>query len=182
MQQREGDEKVYNLKYFQKIMEIDKLKVKVVSSKKEALNVWRMFLIPNIIGPLSEGEKQRFKENILATLKNQKSAFFYVEFEGKVIGAVGAWENYIKNGGFVIEHFAVVEQWRGKGIGKKLFLEAEKFILKHNPRYIVIETGDDPFYEAGMKMYERNGYKKVSHFPKYYALTSGRTDYMKNFC
>ncbi len=162
-------------------MEEDKLKVKVVSSKKEALKVWKMFLIPNIIGPLSEGEKQRFKENILATMKNPKGAFFYIEADGKVIGAVGAWENYIKNGGFVIEHFAVVEEWRKKGIGRKLFLEAEKFILKHKPRYILTETGDDPVYGAGRKVYEVNGFRKVSHFPKYYASTSGRIDYMKSF-
>jgi GNAT superfamily N-acetyltransferase len=162
-------------------MEADKLKVKVVSTEAEALKVWKMFLIPNIIGPLSEGEKQRFKENILATLKNPKSAFFYIEVGGKVIGAVGAWENYIKNGGFVIEHFAVVEEWRGKKVGKKLFLEAEKFIMKHHPRYINIETGDDPFYEAGRKVYLRNGYKQVSHFPKYYAPTSGRMDFFKVF-
>jgi GNAT superfamily N-acetyltransferase len=140
-----------------------------------------MFLIPNIIGPLSDGEKQRFKENILATLKNPKAAFFYIEKNGKVIGAIGAWENYIKNGGFVIEHFALVEEWRGKGLGKKLFMEAEKFIMKHKPRYILIGTGDDAFYESGRKIYLKNGYKQVSHFPKYYVATSGRMDFMKSF-
>lgn len=160
---------------------VRELKVKVVSTEKEALKVWKIFLIPNIIGPLSDGEKQRFRENILATLKNPKSVFLYIEANGKVIGAIGAWENYIKNGGFVIEHFAVIESWRGKGIGKKLFLEAEKFIMKNKPRYIIIETGDDSFYEEGRKIYLRNGYKEVSHFPKYYAQTSGRIDYMKNF-
>lgn len=66
--------------------------VKIVSTEKEALKVWRMFLVPNIIGPLSEGEKQRFKENILATIKNTKGAFFYIEINGKVVRAVGAWK------------------------------------------------------------------------------------------
>ena len=141
-----------------------------------------MFLIPNIIGVLSDGEKQRFRENIEATTDNPKGTFLYVEDEaGKVIGAVGAWENYIKNGGFIIEHFAVIEQMRGKGLGKFLFDEAEKFINQFNPRYITIGTGDDPFYESGRKVYEKFGYTKVSHFPKYYAPTSGRIDYMKVF-
>ena len=159
----------------------DKMEVKTVSTEEEAIKVWRMFLIPDIIGPLSEGEKLRFKENILATIKNSRGAFFYIEVDGKVIGAVGAWENYIANGGFVIEHFAVVEEWRGKKVGKRLFLEAEQFIMKHGPRYIIIETGDDPLYEAGRRIYAKNGYKKVSHFPGYYAPTSGRIDYMKVF-
>jgi GNAT superfamily N-acetyltransferase len=158
-----------------------KLEVKTVSNRKDAIRVWKMFLIPNIIGPLSDGEKQRFKENILNTLDNPRGAFFYVESDGKVIGAVGAWENYIKNGGFVIEHYAVVEEYRGRCVGKELFLAAEKFVLKQKPRYIIIETGDDPLYESGRRIYERNGYKKVSHFPKYYAPTSGRMDYMKVF-
>lgn len=158
-----------------------KFKIKIVSTRAEALKVWKMFLIPNVIGVLSDGEKKRFRKNILATLKNSKGAFFYVEIDGKVIGAVGAWENYIANNGFVIEHLAVIEEFRGKGVGKALFLMAEKFILKHKPRYILIETGDDPFYEAGRKVYEKNGYKTVSHFPKYYAPTSGRIDYMKIF-
>ena len=157
------------------------MEIKTVSTKQEALKVWKIFLIPNIIGPLSEGEKEKFKENILATIKNPKSTSLYIEEENKIIGAIGAWENYIKNRGFVIEHFAVVEGWRGKGIGKKLFLEAEKFIRKHKPRYITIETGDDLLYKAGRKMYEKNGYKKVSHFPKYYGPKSGRIDYMKSF-
>lgn len=88
-------------------------------------------------------------------------------------------ENYIANGGFVIEHFAVVEEWRGKKVGKRLFLEAERFIMKHGPQYIIMETGDDSIYETGRKMYIKNGYKKVRHFPRYYAKTNGRIDYMK---
>ena len=157
-------------------------KIKTVENLEQAQKVWEMFLIPNIIGVLSDGEKQRFKENIEATIDNPKGTFLYVEDEtGKVIGAVGAWENYIKNSGFIIEHFAVIEQMRGKGLGKFLFDEAEKFIMQFNPRYITIETGDDPFYESGRKVYEKFGYAKVSHFPKYYAPTSGRIDYMKVF-
>lgn len=156
--------------------------IKVVKNLEQAKKVWEMFLIPNIIGALSEGEKQRFKENIEATINNPKGTFLYVEDEnGKIIGAIGTWENYIKNMGFVIEHFAVVEEMRGKGLGKFLFNEAEKFISEFNPRYITIETGDDPFYEKGRKLYESFGYKKVSHFPEYYDLTSGRIDYMKIF-
>lgn len=162
-------------------MDKNKFKIKKVSNKAQALKVWKMFLIPNIIGPLSDGEKQRFKENILATLKNPRSIFYYIESEGKVVGAIGAWENYIKNGGFVVEHFAVVEEYRGKGIGKKLFSKAEEFIMKHKPRYILIETGDDKFYETCRKMYEKSGYKKVSHFPRYYVSHSGRVDFMKSF-
>jgi len=163
------------------IMVKNNFEIKTVKTKEEALKVWKMFLIPNIIGPLSDGEKQRFKDNILATLKNPRSVFYYIESDGQVIGAIGAWENYIKNGGFVIEHFAVVEEYRGKGIGKELFSKAEEFIMKHKPRYILIETGDDKFYEACRNIYRKNGYKKVSHFPKYYVSHSGRVDFMKSF-
>ena len=49
----------------------DKMEVKTVSTEEEAIKVWRMFLIPDIIGPLSEGEKLRFKENIFSV------EFFY---------------------------------------------------------------------------------------------------------
>lgn len=159
----------------------DDVEIKIVKDKETALEVWRLFLIPNIIGPLSDGERQQFKNNILATLDNSRGAFFYAERMGSIVGAVGVWENYVKNGGFVIEHFAVIEKERGKGIGYKLFSKAEEFAIECDPRYITIETGDDRFYEKGRKLYERNGYKKVSHFPKYYDETSGRVDYMKSF-
>lgn len=156
--------------------------VKTVGNLEDAQRVWGMFLIPNIIGSLSEGEARQFKKNIEATIGNPKGKFFYVEDENnRVIGAVGAWENYIANGGFVIEHFAVVEEMRGKGIGTLLFSEAEKFIKSFQPRYITIETGDDTFYENGRKLYEKFGYHQVSNFPTYYAPTSGRIDYMKVF-
>lgn len=157
-------------------------KAKKVENLTQANKVWEMFCIPNIIGVLSEGEKQRFKENIKATIINPKGVFLYIESEErKVIGATGAWENYIQNGGFVIEHFAVIEEMRGKGLGKFIFYEAEKFISQFNPRYITIETGDNSFYDPGRKLYEKFGYIQVSHFPKYYDPTSGRIDYMKNF-
>lgn len=156
--------------------------IKTVENLDQVQKVWELFLIPNIIGALSEGEKQKFKQNIEATINSPKSAFLYVEDKsGKVIGAVGVWENYIANGGFVIEHFAVIEEMRGKDLGKFLFSKAEKFISKFNPRYVIIETGDDPFYKAGRKLYEKFGYSKVSHFPQYYDATSGRIDYMKVF-
>jgi len=156
-----------------------KYSVKTVVTEEQAIRVWELFLIPNIIGQLSEGEKQRFKENILATISNENGAFFYVELKGEVAGAVGAWENYIQNGGYIIEHFAVQEKYRGAGLGLALFFAAEEFIAMKNPRYITIETGDDIFYSAGRAMYEKNGYKRVSHFPKYYDPASGRIDYMK---
>jgi len=156
--------------------------IKTVKDLNTAERVWEMFLTPNIIGPLSEGEKEQFRKNIEATIKNPKGAFFYIGgAEKNIIGAIGAWENSIKNGGFVIEHFAVVEELRGRGIGSRLFDQAERFIKKFNPRYTTIETGDDDFYEKGRKLYEKYGYKKVSHFPYYFAETSGRVDYMKTF-
>jgi GNAT superfamily N-acetyltransferase len=156
-------------------------KVKKVLNKSQAIKVWEMFLIPNIIGPLSDGEKKKFKENILLTLNNPKGAFFYLEKEGKVIGAIGAWENYIANGGFMIENFAVVPAFRGAGAGRVLFSAAEDFVLSKNPRYIIIETGDEDFYEVGRKMYEKRGYVKAGHFPEYFCSTSGRVVYIKNF-
>ena len=66
-------------------MSQEKLEVKIVSSKKEALKVWKMFLIPNIIGALSNGEKIKFKKNILATLTNPKGAFFILSQREKLL-------------------------------------------------------------------------------------------------
>ena len=153
--------------------------IKKEENKKQALEVWKMFLIPGIIGPFSKGEKIQCKKDILNTLNNPHGAFFYVKEEGIIVGSIGAWENNVANGGFVIERFAVGKEYRGKGIGKELFLKAEEFIKKFKPRYITIETGDDKFYKKGIKIYKKNGYKKVSHFPKYYSPRSGRVDYMK---
>ncbi len=156
--------------------------IRKVENPDQVTKVWQMFLTPNIIGILSEGEKQKIKQNIEATINNPRGTFFYIEGEqDRVIGAIGAWENYIANGGFVVENFAVVEEMRGQGLGKLLFNEAEKFISQFNPRYILIETGDNPFYATARKMYEKSGYTQVSHFPKYYDPSSGRIDYQKIF-
>ncbi len=154
--------------------------LKHVDSVGEADMIWQLFLVPNITGVLSEGEKLRFKENIHATLNKGNSRFFYLEDEsGTAIGAVGVWENYIANGGYIIEHYAVRDEHRGKGYGKQLFAAAENFAIERKARYICMETGDDPFYESGRKIYEKFGYKQVSHFPEYYDKSSGRIDYMK---
>ena len=115
--------------------------------------------IPAIITFLQSGEafdlemndyRKRAREKAVKnSLILPKHAYWYVEHEGKIIGAVGIAEN------------------------------DRDYLASVKARYLLIDTGDNDDTKAARHFYEAMGSKPVSHIPDYYYPGEGRIDYWK---
>jgi ribosomal protein S18 acetylase RimI-like enzyme len=129
------------------------------------------------------GEAGIVKKAVFESLKGGNHAYWYIEDNGKIIGAMGVRENDYKSGGYVMadDYLAVHKTYRRLGIGTMLIKEVEKFVKERNGRFIIIETCDIESYKPARAFFQRNGYKQVGAIPDYYVEGEGRIDYLKKF-
>lgn len=95
------------------------------------------------------GEKEIVRVSVFDSLNNNKHAYWYVEDDGNIVGAVGIRENEYKSRGYeaTTDYFAVHQAYRRKGIGNLLLDQLEAFVQERRGRYILIATCDtDAFY------------------------------------
>lgn len=82
--------------------------------------------------------------------------------EEKVIGLI----QFVHDGGVIyLDNLIIVEEFQGKGVGKKLMLKLEKMAKKLNCHKIFLYTGKG--WEAP-KFYEKLGYKKTANLPNHF--------------
>ena len=78
------------------------------------------------------GEADIVRKAVLDSLNGDKRnhAYWYVESNGKIIGAMGVRENTYKSGGYemINDYLAVHKDYRRKGIATLLLKEVEKFV------------------------------------------------------
>lgn len=127
-------------------------------------------------------EKAMVKQAPLDSLKNKNHRYWYVEDKGEVIGAIGVRENKYGSGGYEMDsdYIAVHKNYRNQGIASALLNKMENFVKSRKGRYIHVLTCDIDSYAPARKLYEKNGYKKVSEIPDYYMPNEGRIDYFKS--
>jgi len=126
-------------------------------------------------------EKESVRSAVIESLNNNNHQYWYVEEDGKIIGAIGVRENHCKNGGYEMDedYVAVHKDHRRKGIASVLLEKMESYVNQKNGRYIHILTCDIDSYKPARAFYESKGYKKVAEMPNYYVQDEGRIDYYK---
>ena len=126
-------------------------------------------------------EKAMVKKAVLDSLENENHQYWYVEEDGKIIGAIGVRENKYGSGGYEMDedYIAVDTDYRKKGIASALLKEMEAFVRKKKGRYIHALSCDIESYEPARHFYLKNGYKKVAEIPNYYVEGEGRIDFFK---
>jgi len=74
---------------------------------------------------------------------------------------------------------AMLPQLRGRGLGKKLLAETEKFIRQAGGRRIYADTSSRRQYEPTRMFYEKCGYQRGAFLTDYYAPGDGKIIYLK---
>lgn len=120
------------------------------------------------------------RKGVYDSLENEKHKFWYIKNDKeKIIASAGVNETERKNGGFCLDYFAVHKDYRRQKLGSRLLKKTEEFIKKQNGRFIIVDTGSTDLFAPARKFYEKNGYKRVSFIPDYYAIGDSRIDYYK---
>jgi ribosomal protein S18 acetylase RimI-like enzyme len=125
---------------------------------KDCREVWNMCAIPQLVNPSGEPPKIWWIESIL----KEKQIFFVAEEKKKIVGFV-IGERTCGDIGY-LWMLAVKPEYRRRGIGKKLFLAAEKeckrrklkaiLLYGHEKSKKTIKLIQDFGYEKGEKFYE----------------------------
>lgn len=126
-------------------------------------------------------EKAMVKQAVVDSLIRKNHKYWYIENDGKIIGAIGVRENKYGSGGYEMDsdYVAVHKDYRNQGIAQALLNEMEKFVKGNGGRYIHVLTCDIDSYAPARNFYEKNGYKRVAVIPNYYVPNEGRIDYYK---
>lgn len=158
--------------------------VKILKDNDTAIKVGQFLTGPNTFEQTwAPNEKQIVDKAPIDSLEGKNHRYWYVEDNGKIVGALGVRENKYGSGGYEMDsdYVAVHKDYRGKGIANKLLTEAEKFIKERGGRYLHVLTCDIDSYKPARSFYKKNGYKKVAEIPDYYVEGEGRIDYFKKF-
>jgi len=165
------------------MMQKQRYQVKRVTSEQEAQRVVDFLLSQDAFTDQewTPGEVNIVTSGPFDSVKNAHHAYWYIEHNGEVIGAMGLRENDYKSGGYEAsnDYFAVHRNYRQQGVGSLLLQTAEEYAEKNNGRFILIETCDTAMYRPAQILYEKHGYKRVAHVPDYYLPGEGRVDYYK---
>jgi GNAT superfamily N-acetyltransferase len=105
------------------------------------------------------------KEQMIKRMENISSNPMYctyvAEHEGNVVGMVGLRQLYSYEGDNVavqISALVTKANYRGKGIGKELVRQAEKWAKENGANVIVLTSGNRPEREDAHQFYNHLGY------------------------
>jgi ribosomal protein S18 acetylase RimI-like enzyme len=105
--------------------------------------------------------------------------FIFVEIDGRTVAyacygtipcTIGSWDLY-----WIATH----NNFRGKGIGKKLLAEVEKHIKELGGRTVYIETSLKPQYEPTQYFYDSAGYAREAVLKDFYDVNDHKVIYSR---
>lgn len=105
--------------------------------------------------------------------------FLFAEDAGRVVG-YACWGLIPATvGSYDLYWIAVQPELRGRGLGKKLLMETEKFIFDAGGRRIYVDTSSRQQYEPTRLFYEKCGYHQGALLKDFYAPGDGKIIYVK---
>lgn len=113
--------------------------------------------------------------------QNENAAYIVGLIDEKIIAYAGAWLSF---GDAEVMSIAVDKNFRGQGLGKKIFSELIKICMNRGANAITLEVR--PSNISAVKLYESFGLKSVGRRKNYYdkpvedALIMWNTDLNKN--
>ncbi|MCR8643263.1 GNAT family N-acetyltransferase [Paenibacillus sp. N1-5-1-14] len=159
------------------------LEVRPVTSGTEAGRVSDFLLGKDCFDDqnFTPGEIEQLRWLPIRSLQEQHVFCWFEEDEGRIVSAIIFVENEHRSGGYRFEYFGVHKAYRHRKLGYKLLDAMFQFCQSRQGRYIETFTCDLPEYESARKMFERNGFKFMSHLPEYYYPGEGKLLYLKLF-
>ncbi len=103
------------------------------------------------------------RDTFFEVVQRKNTVYIVGEFDKKIIAYAGAWLSFNEA---EVMSVAVLAEFRGRGIGKKLFGELLKLCKERGANAVTLEVR--PSNVAAIKIYESFGLKSVGRRPKYY--------------
>ena len=102
-------------------------------------------------------------EDFFYAAVDEHEEFLVAELDGKIVACAGA---EIFKVSAEIESIAVDPEFRGRGIGQKIFAELIQKILQRGINLVVLEVR--PSNKTAIKLYEKFGFEIVERLRNYY--------------
>ena len=103
------------------------------------------------------------EEAFKSEIKNNLAHYLVVEIDGRIVGYGGVWliidEAHITN-------IAVLQEYKGKGIGNKILMGLIKYSTKLGIKNMTLEVRESNF--VARRFYEKHGFVSYGIRPKYY--------------
>ena len=103
------------------------------------------------------------EEAFKSEIKNNLAHYLVVEIDGRIVGYGGVWliidEAHITN-------IAVLQEYKGKGIGNKILMGLIKYSTKLGIKNMTLEVRESNF--VARRLYEKHGFVSYGIRPKYY--------------
>ena len=121
------------------------------------------------------------RKDFFIMTQNKNAEYVVAILDEKIVAYAGAWISFDEA---EVMNIAVDEDFRGQGIGKKIFAELIKICMKRGANAITLEVR--PSNTAAVRLYENFGLKSVGRRKNYYdkpkedALIMWNTN-LKNF-
>ena len=123
-------------------------------------------------------------EELLDSYLNDDQSSGYIVLvalvNSSVVGYICYGPTPLTEGTWDLYWAAVAREERGKGIGKALFIRAEKEIRRQGGRLAIIETSSKPEYEKTRQFHFSNGYRIVGRIPDFYADGDDKLIFLKH--
>ncbi len=103
------------------------------------------------------------RDTFYEVVQRENTVYIVGEIDGAIVAYAGAWLSFNEA---EVMSVAVEENFRGRGIGTKLFAELIKFCKERGATAITLEVR--PSNAAAIKLYESFGLKSVGRRKSYY--------------
>lgn len=115
--------------------------------------------------------------------KGEESGYYFVfaMVDGKVVAYSCYGPIACTNGSYDLYWIVTHQDWRAKGIGKKLLLETIQEVKKLNGRMLIAETSTKDQYIPTRKFYENNDFILEATIVDFYEIGDGKAMYVKRF-
>ena len=144
------------------------MKIRVLKDSRTAKKVGEFLTSRNAFEQTwAPKEKAMVLQAPLDSLSKKKHRYWYIETDGKIVGACGIRENKYGSGGYEMDsdYIAVHKDYRKRGLGSDLLKRAEGFLVQRSGRYIHVVSCDIDSYRAARAFYVKHGYRKVAEIP-----------------
>lgn len=125
-------------------------------------------MLPSDADAVSEIEIQSFalpwkRDTFYEVAKRENAVYVVGELDKKIVAYAGAWLSFNEA---EVMSVAVMPEYRGRGIGTKLFGELLRLCIERGATAVTLEVR--PSNTAAIKLYESFGLRSVGRRKKYY--------------
>jgi len=115
----------------------------------------------------------------LSAKKTCSYRFIFAEMKKEVIGYACYGRIPGTQSSFDIYWIVVAKEYQGRGLGKTLLFQTEKFISKSGGKRAYAETSSRKLYRPTHKFYESCGYRREAFLKNFYADGDSKIIYSK---